>query len=43
MVHCHTVNLALGALLIWCTMCGAGDYINVDVDCAVGVAKWGDA
>ena len=24
MVHCHTVHLPLGALLIWCTMCGTG-------------------
>ena len=25
-VHCHTVHLPLGALLIPCTMCGAGGY-----------------
>ena len=25
MVHCHTVHLPLGTLLIWCTMCGTGD------------------
>ena len=24
MVHCHTVHLPLGALLIACTMCGTG-------------------
>ena len=24
MVHSLTVHLALGALLIWCTMCGTG-------------------
>ena len=24
MVHRHTVHLPLGALLIWCTMCGTG-------------------
>ena len=26
MVHCHTVHLPLGALLISCTMCGAGTH-----------------
>ena len=26
MVHCHTVHLPLGALLIPCTMCGTGRY-----------------
>ena len=25
MVHCHTVHLPLGALLIWWTMCGTGE------------------
>ena len=25
MVHSHTVHLPLGALLIWCTMCGTGE------------------
>ena len=24
MVHSHTLHLPLGALLIWCTMCGTG-------------------
>ena len=27
MVHCHTVHLALGALLMTCTMCGTGDLL----------------
>ena len=26
MVHPHTVHLPLGALLIWCTMCGTGGH-----------------
>ena len=30
MVHSHTVHLALqvGALLIWCTMCGTGWWLT---------------
>ena len=27
MVHCRTVHLPLGALLIWCAMCGTGDQL----------------
>ena len=27
MVHSHTVHLPLGALLIWCAMCGAGENL----------------
>ena len=26
MVHSHAVHFPLGALLIWCTMCGTGDW-----------------
>ena len=38
MAHSHTVHLPLGALLIWCTMCGTG--INALV-ATVGMAALG--
>ena len=31
MVHCHTVHLPLGALLIPCTMCGTGDPLRAQI------------
>mgnify|MGYP004111697645 CR=1 FL=1 len=27
-VHSHTVHLPLGALLIWCAVCGTGSFMS---------------
>ena len=41
MVHCHTVHLALGALLIWCTLCGTGE--EAEAECCLCMEAFGPA